>query len=89
MTTLKKNKNIRKQKTRKHTYKNIRPNIINVNGFSILLLPLKKYQLNKAIDSSFIILWNNLSCIEGSVKCSKTSRQTTVSNFEIFVSSIE
>jgi len=42
MSTLKKNKYIYKKKTRKNIYNTLTPNIIHINGFSILLLPIKK-----------------------------------------------
>lgn len=42
MPTIKKYKQNNKRKTRKNTYNSLKPNIIHINGFSILLLPIKE-----------------------------------------------
>ena len=55
------------------------------NGYSFFS-PLKKYQLNKAIELESINSLKISICEAGSARCSKTSRQTIVSNLDICVS---
>jgi predicted Zn-dependent peptidase len=57
MSTIKKYKNIRKKKTRKNIYNKLKPNIININNFSILLLPLKN---SKTIKIEGLIYGGNI-----------------------------